>query len=134
LTGHVALIGREGGGERNGLVNVVLNLRVSWSAGKLSNGYTTRSPLSSAQFHRVRRLWFQFPIRSLDFSIDVIFPAALWPRPVTEMSTSNLHGVERWPGHKADNLTVPSVSWLSRKYGGPWNLNNAMDLHSLLHL
>jgi hypothetical protein len=29
LTGHVALIGREGGGERNGLVNVVLNLRVS---------------------------------------------------------------------------------------------------------
>jgi hypothetical protein len=35
------------------LVNVVLNLRVPYNAGKLSNGFTTDGFSSSAQLHRV---------------------------------------------------------------------------------
>jgi hypothetical protein len=51
-----------------------------------------------------------FPMRSLDFSIDLILAAALWPlgstHPVTEMSTRNLSGGKGRPAHKADNLTA----------------------------
>jgi hypothetical protein len=49
-------------------------------------------------------------MRSLDFSIDLIFPAALWAlgstHPLREMSTSNLSGGKGRPTRKADNLTV----------------------------
>jgi hypothetical protein len=40
------------------------------------------------------RSWGRFPMESLDFSIDLILSAALWPavstQPLTEMSTRNL--------------------------------------------
>jgi hypothetical protein len=44
----------------------------------------------------------RFPMRSLDFSIDSIFPAALW----LEMSTRNLPRGKGRPVRKADNLTA----------------------------
>jgi hypothetical protein len=51
-----------------------------------------------------------FPMRSLDFSINLILPAALWAlgstQPLTEISTRNLPGGERRPARKADNLTA----------------------------
>jgi hypothetical protein len=49
------------------------------------------------------------PMRSLDFSIDLILPAALWAlgltQPLTEMSTRNLPRVKGRPARGADNLT-----------------------------
>jgi hypothetical protein len=49
----------------------------------------------------------RFPVRSLDFSIDLIIPAALWStQPLTEMSTRNLPGGKGRPARKADNFTV----------------------------
>jgi hypothetical protein len=55
----------------------------------------------------------RFPVRSLDFSIDLILSDALWPmgstQPLTERSTRNLPGR---PARKA-----PSVSRLSRICG-----------------
>jgi hypothetical protein len=52
----------------------------------------------------------RFPMRSLDISIDLILPAALWPlgstKPLTEMSTRNLPGGKGRPARGADNLTA----------------------------
>jgi hypothetical protein len=52
----------------------------------------------------------RFPMTSLDFSIDVILLAALWPwgstQPLTEMSTTNLPRGKGRPARKADNLTA----------------------------
>jgi hypothetical protein len=51
-----------------------------------------------------------FPMRSLDFSIDLILPAALMAlgsiQPLTEMSTRNLPGGKGRPARGAENLTA----------------------------
>jgi hypothetical protein len=48
----------------------------------------------------------RFPMRYLDFSINLILPAALWTQPLTEMSTRDLPGGKGCPALKADNLTA----------------------------
>jgi hypothetical protein len=56
------------------------------------------------------RSWVRFPMRLLEFSIDLNLSAALWAlgstQPLTEMSTRNLFGGEGRPARKADNLTA----------------------------
>jgi hypothetical protein len=50
------------------------------------------------------------PMRSLDFSTDLILPAALMvlgsTQPLTEMSIRNLPGGKGRPARKADKLTA----------------------------
>jgi hypothetical protein len=52
----------------------------------------------------------RFPMRSLDFLIDLIFLAATLPlgstQPLTEISTGNLPGGKGRPAGKADNLVT----------------------------
>jgi hypothetical protein len=59
---------------------------------------------------QARRSQVQFAMRSLDFSIDLILPAATMAlgstQPLTEMSTRNLPGGKGQPVHKADNRTA----------------------------
>jgi hypothetical protein len=51
-----------------------------------------------------------FPMRSLDFSIDLILPAAIMAlgstQPLTEMNTRNLPGGKGRRAGKADKLTA----------------------------
>jgi hypothetical protein len=53
----------------------------------------------------------RFPMRSLDFSIDLILPAGRTmalelTQPLTEMSTRNLPGGKGRPARETDNLTA----------------------------
>jgi hypothetical protein len=51
-----------------------------------------------------------FPMRSLEFSIDLILPAAIWPlastQPLAELSTRNLTEDKGRPARKADKLAA----------------------------
>jgi hypothetical protein len=53
---------------------------------------------------QARRSRVRFPMRSLDFSIDLILPGST--QPLTKISTKNLPGGKRWQARKADNLTT----------------------------
>jgi hypothetical protein len=48
----------------------------------------------------------RFPMRSLDFSIDLILPALRSTQPLIEMSTRNLPRGKGRPACGADNLTA----------------------------
>jgi hypothetical protein len=66
----------------------------------------------------------RYPMRSLDFSVDLILPAAL------EMSTRNLPG-GKWPARKADNLTATCEPIVWKNVGASTS-HNPMGLHGLL--
>jgi hypothetical protein len=58
-------------------------------------------PMLQAGSSRVR-----FPMKSLDFSIDLILPALWSTQPLTKMSTRSLPGGKGRPARGADNLAA----------------------------
>jgi hypothetical protein len=77
----------------------------------------------------------QFPMRSLDFSIDLILPAALWPG-VDSTFNRNEYQETSWgvKGVRRVRLTTspPSVSRLSKENVGASTSHNPMGLHGML--
>jgi hypothetical protein len=77
----------------------------------------------------------QIPMRSLDFSIDLIIPTANMAlgstQPLTEMSTRNLPGGKGRPERNGDNLTAICLENLgtSTSHNPMWAF---MGLHCLL--
>ena len=66
----------------------------------------------------------RFPMVSLGFFIDIIFPALGSTQPLTEMSTRNISWVLRWLTRRADNLP-PSCAdcldiWKPQPSGTLW--------------
>jgi hypothetical protein len=51
-------------------------------------------------------------------------------QPLTEMSTMNVPGGKKWPAHRADNLTPPSMSRMSENVGASTS-RNPKGLHGL---
>jgi hypothetical protein len=54
------------------------------------------------------RVWVKFPIRPLDFSIDLILPATLWPEGLFTVNFMGKGGGgdKAQPVHKTDDLTT----------------------------
>jgi hypothetical protein len=77
----------------------------------------------------------RFLVRSLDVSMDLIVPAALWAlgstQPLTEISTGIFLGVkDGWPPRKADKLTAIYNDCLENVRASM--SHNAMGLDGLL--
>ena len=80
---------------------------------------------------QIGRSRVRFPMVSLEFLIDIILPAALWPlgmtQPVTEMSTRNIScGGKSGRCGRPGNLTT-FMCWLSWNLG-TWTFRNPQDL------
>jgi hypothetical protein len=76
----------------------------------------------------------QFSMRSLDFSIDLILPAVLWPRDRLDLSQKCARIFLEVKGGQRIKLTTspPSVSWLFRENVAASSSYTPMGLHGLL--
>jgi hypothetical protein len=83
---------------------------------------TSGSVVCSDTMPQTGRSRGRFPMRSLNFSIDLILPVALMAlgstQPLTEMSTRNHPGGDRRPARKADNLNTICGPNVLKMWGG----------------